>query len=62
MRIVAEHHVAPHDHGARATLSLDVSGRGTWLFGWLVARAGRKALPQEAAALKRHSEAGLTAC
>lgn len=56
MHVFANHLIEATPSGSHVTLSIDVGGSTAWLFGWLVARASYRFLPQETAALKRESE------
>lgn len=57
MIVSARHRLEPRPGGTHLTLEVDTSGLGAVAFGWLAARASRRNLPLEAAALKRAAEA-----
>ena len=56
MRVTASHLLDATEGGTTVTLGIDISGPTRPLLGWLVRRASRKFLPQEAAALKLECE------
>ncbi|MGE3857915.1 MAG: SRPBCC family protein [Dehalococcoidia bacterium] len=56
MVVTARHVLADAGDATDVTLSIDVTGPATFLFGWIVARVSRKFLPMEAAGLRAECE------